>query len=141
MQKMIASGLILARAIFAQAPEAKLDFEVATVRPAAPRSADEKVIIVRTGGPGSTDPERVRYRSIDLRNLLLEAYGMPVDQLIIPDWVRIERYDIVAKIPPGTTKEQYAVMLRNLLADRFHITSHSEKRDFAVYDLWWQRAG
>jgi uncharacterized protein (TIGR03435 family) len=141
MRKAIAGGLILVGAIFGQAPESRLQFDVATVRPAAPRGPDERTIVVRTGGPGSTDPERVRYRDIDLRNLLLESYGVPVDQLIIPDWVKTERYDITAKIPAGTTREQYAVMLRNLLVDRFKITSHSDKKDFTVYSLVVSKGG
>jgi uncharacterized protein (TIGR03435 family) len=141
MRKAIVCGLILAGSIFGQAPGSKPEFDVATVRPAAPRGPDERTIVARTGGPGSTDPERVRYRDIDLRNLLLEAYLVPVDQLIIPDWVKTERYDITAKIPAGTTREQYAVMLRNLLVDRFKITSHSDKKDFTVYDLLVAKSG
>jgi len=141
MRKAIVCGLILAGSIFGQARDSKLEFDVATVRPAAPRGPDERMIVVRTGGPGSTDPERVRYRDIDLRNLLLESYGVPFDQLIVPDWVKTERYDITAKIAPGTIREQYAVMLRNLLIERFHIASHSEKRDFPSYDLVVAKGG
>jgi Protein of unknown function (DUF3738) len=32
-----------------------------------------------------------------------------------------EEYDIVAKMPPGTTKEQFQQMLQNLLEERFHL--------------------
>lgn len=136
--KRLVLGLAVVLSASAQTPVA---FEVASVRPAAPRGPDERVIVVKTGGPGSTDPERVRYRDIDLRNLLLEAYGVPVDQLAIPDWVKTERYDIMAKIPPDTTKERYAEMLRSLLVERFRIASHTEKRDFTAYDLVVAKGG
>ncbi len=141
MLKMIGSSLILAGAIFAQAPAPKLQFEVASVRQAAPRTPAEGVIWGKKGGPGTSDPERVTYRLITLWQLLGEAYGGPADRLIMPDWVIRERYDLTAKIPPGTTREQYAVMLRNLLVDRLHITSHSEKRDFPVYNLVVAKGG
>jgi uncharacterized protein (TIGR03435 family) len=141
MRKVIVSSLILAGATFAQPTPPKLEFDVATVRPAAPRGPDESSLVGRTGGPGSTDPERVRYRMSALRSLLVEAYGVPYDQMIAPSWVQTERYDITAKITPGTTREQYAVMLRNLLADRFHVTSHTEERDFPAYDLAVAKSG
>ncbi len=141
MLKVIAGSLILAGAIFAQAQDSKLEFDVATVRPAAPRGPDEGSLVGRTGGPGSTDPERVRYRMISLGSLLVESYGVPSDRVIAPSWVQTERYDIAAKIAPGTTREQYAIMLRNLVVDRFHVTSHTEKRDFPAYDLVVAKSG
>jgi uncharacterized protein (TIGR03435 family) len=141
MRKAFVSSLILASASFAQPAPPKLEFDVATLRPAAPRGPDEGLMAGRTGGPGSTDPERVRYRMSDLRNLLLQAFGVPYDLMIAPGLSPTDRYDIIAKIAPGTTPEQFAVMLRNLLVDRFHITSHTEKRDFPSYDLLVAKGG
>ena len=43
------------------------------------------------------------------------------------------RYDLTATMPPGTTKAQAREMLRNLLIDRFKLTYHFEKKDFAGY--------
>ncbi len=141
MIKVAGSGLVLACTILAQAPTPKLEFEVASVRQAAPRTPAEGVIWGKKGGPGTSDPERVTYRLITLWQLLGEAYGGPADRLIMPDWVLRERYDVTAKIPRGTTKEQYAVMLRNLLVARLQIVSHSEKRDFPVYNLVVAKGG
>ncbi|MGO9255964.1 MAG: TIGR03435 family protein [Bryobacteraceae bacterium] len=45
------------------------------------------------------------------------------------------RFDITAKIPPGTTKEQFRLMQQNLLAERFKLTVHHEKKESQVYEL------
>lgn len=44
-------------------------------------------------------------------------------------------YEISAKIPPGTTREQFDHMLQNLLIERFKLAYHYEKKEMAVLDL------
>jgi uncharacterized protein (TIGR03435 family) len=39
------------------------------------------------------------------------------------------------KIPDGTTKEQFKVMLQNLPSERFKVVLHREKKDFPIYEL------
>jgi uncharacterized protein (TIGR03435 family) len=41
-----------------------------------------------------------------------------------PSWIAWDRYDIVAKVPPGTTLETARAMLQNLLAERFKLIVH-----------------
>src|SRR5262249_18320910 len=43
--------------------------------------------------------------------------------------------NVEAKIPEHTTKEQFNVMLQNLLTERFQIALHHEQKDFSVYEL------
>jgi uncharacterized protein (TIGR03435 family) len=57
------------------------------------------------------------------------------DQIIGPPSLRSQKYDIVAKIPPGTTSEQFKLMLINLLTVRFHMAVHHETREFEGYEL------
>lgn len=45
------------------------------------------------------------------------------------------RYDLVATMPAGTSKEQLQLMLRNLLADRFGLKAHMETRNTKAYAL------
>jgi uncharacterized protein (TIGR03435 family) len=45
------------------------------------------------------------------------------------------RFDIAATIRKDVTKEQFRAMLRNLLAERFKLKAHHEKREMAVYSL------
>jgi len=72
-------------------------------------------------------------------SLLARAFGVPLDQIAGPPWLRdvasANNYTIVATIPPGTTKEQFQKMLQNLLVERFHLIFHREPRDFPGYEL------
>jgi uncharacterized protein (TIGR03435 family) len=56
-------------------------------------------------------------------------------QLTGPDFLNTERFDINVKVPKGATKEEYKVMLQNLLTERFKVTLHHEKKEMPVYEL------
>ncbi len=112
-------------------PTAKFEFEVATVKPAAPLTGRS----TPRGGPGTNDPEQVHYTYVSVKNLLLLAYGLPTLQITGPAWIDSERFDVNAKLAPGTTKEQVNVMLQNLLADRFKLVVHREMREVPIYEL------
>ena len=78
------------------------------------------------GGPGTPDPGRYTTSNMTLKGLLVSAYDVKAYQITGPAWIETERYDIVAKVPAGATKEQFRVMLQNLLAERFKIELHRE---------------
>jgi uncharacterized protein (TIGR03435 family) len=63
------------------------------------------------------------------------AYGVKFFQVVGPDWLAIPRFEIVAKLPDGTTKEQLVQMWRNFLGDRFHLAVHHETRELTHFDL------
>jgi uncharacterized protein (TIGR03435 family) len=130
----IARVIVLAGAYCANAQTSppKLDFEVASLKPSAPQS-----IRGSKGGPGTRDPGQYSFSRAVLRDLLVKAYGLRYydQQVAGPGWIDTEEYDIVAKIPPGTTKEQFRQMLQNLLAERFHLLIHHETRVLPVFDL------
>ena len=115
----------------------KIEFEVATVKPAAPLTGRT----VPRGGPGSSDPVHVHYTYVSVKNLLVLAYGLPQHQITGPAWIDSERYDIAANVPPGAGTEQVNVMLQNLLADRFQLVVHREMRDLSLYELTVLRNG
>lgn len=117
-------------------------FEAASIKPVAPVSLDRPYIkgIIR-GGPGTLDPTRITYSRVGLRGLLTLAYGLRRDQVIGPDWLDSERFEIIATIRPDATKEEVNAMVRNLLAERFHISLHRETRDKAVYELTVGKGG
>lgn len=139
MRTLVFFGAVFAGSIFGQQRDARLEFDAASVRAAAPAVQGE--ILGMFGGPGSTDPERVTFRRASLLNLLLRAYGLTFERLSAPDWIRTDQFDITATLPAGTTQEQFLTMLQNLLTDRFKIVSHTEKRDFPVYDLVVAKSG
>ena len=88
------------------------------------------------GGPGSGDPGRVTYTFSTIRDLMVDAYSVKRYQISGgPNWLDSERFDIVAKVPEGATKEQVKVMLQNLLAERFKLTLHRETKELPMYAL------
>jgi uncharacterized protein (TIGR03435 family) len=128
-------GVTDAPALRAQA-QSDLRFEVASVRRVDIPATDKGVpVFFPAGGIGTSDPSRITYRGTWLSNLIGEALGVRADQITGPDWLRKERYDIVANIPEGTTKDQFKVMLGNLLRDRFHLRFHMESKIHPAYAL------
>jgi uncharacterized protein (TIGR03435 family) len=127
-------ALLLAGAVLAQTTADKLTFEVASVKPAAPPTPGQFMVGMR-GGPGTPDPGQVTFTNVTQRMLLARAYGVQDYQISGPGWLESERYDIVAKVPKGATKEQFQVMIQNLLAERFKLTLHRETKDLPQYTL------
>ena len=52
-----------------------------------------------------------------------------------------ERFEVMAKVPRGASKEQFRTMLQNLLADRFNLIVHRGKKETRVYDLVIAKSG
>ena len=114
----------------AKPAEVKLEFEVASVKPSALPAGNGVLRPGPKGGPGSGDPGRVTYTFSTIRDLMVDAYSVKRSQISGgPNWLDSERFDIVAKVPGGATKEQVKVMLQNLLAERFKLTLRSENKE------------
>ena len=108
-------------------------FDAASVKMAPPEPTGMTRV---DGGVGEKDSSQVIYRNISITNLLGRAYGPHASwQIAGPDWLDSQRYDVMAKIPVGTTKDQFAAMLQNLLAERFGMKLHHESREFKAYNL------
>jgi uncharacterized protein (TIGR03435 family) len=60
---------------------------------------------------------------------------VPRGQIRGPDFIRKERYDIVANVPAGASPEQAQTMLRNLLVERLHLASHLQREIVPGYEL------
>src|SRR5580700_4776117 len=134
---LVAIGLAAAAA-YGQDTNAKLTFEVASIKPAAPPGGSPGVIALRVmanGGPGTGDPGRWTAENFSLANLISAAYDLKRYQYSGPAWMDDTRFDVVAKLPGGATKEQFRVMLQNLLADSFKLAIHHEKKEMQVYEL------
>ncbi|MGA7235746.1 MAG: TIGR03435 family protein [Bryobacteraceae bacterium] len=105
-------------------------FDAASVKPAAPQSR-----FAMRGGPGTSDPGRITYSNVTLKALLTKAYGVERYQIAGPSWLEDVRYDIVAKVPPGSTREQLQQMFQALLAERFGLVEHRERKELPIYAL------
>lgn len=130
----IGLALLPAGAVLAQSTADQLTFEVASVKPAEPQTPGRMMVGMR-GGPGTPDPGQATFSNVTQRVLLARAYGVQDYQISGPGWLDSERYDIVAKVPKGATKEQFMVMLQNLLAERFKLTLHHETKELPLYAL------
>jgi uncharacterized protein (TIGR03435 family) len=132
----VRAGLIVfaAYAAFGQTATESPTFEVASVKPAEPQTTG-MMRVRMSGGPGTPDPGQLTYTNVSLKNVLTNAYNVKGYQLSGPKWLDTERFDITAKIPMGTTKEQFQLMLQNLLAERFKLTLHHETKELPMYAL------
>jgi uncharacterized protein (TIGR03435 family) len=130
-------------AAFAQTTAATPSFEVATIKAAAPPTmkgtGDGNMRIAMRmgaqGGPGTSDPGQITYSNMSVKNLMVTAFGVKTYQVSGPTWMDTERFDIVAKVPKGSSKDDVKLMLQNLLAERFKLTLHREKKDLPMYAL------
>jgi uncharacterized protein (TIGR03435 family) len=114
--------------LVAQSVVTKPEFEVVAIRPAAPPA--------RKAGKGSqSDEAHLRYAGIPMQRLILNAYHIEDYQLAGPAWLKTERFEIDAKLPDGSTREQIPLMLQAMLAERFHFASHRENRQIPVFAL------
>jgi uncharacterized protein (TIGR03435 family) len=136
LRAIMSAGLVVftSCAALAQTAENSPAFEVASVKPAAPISGNMIRVMMR-GGPGTPDPGQITYTNVTVKNVLMNAYGVKGFQISGPGWLDSERYDIVAKLPRGATKAEFMAMLQNLLAERFKLTLHREKKDLPMYAL------
>jgi uncharacterized protein (TIGR03435 family) len=76
-----------------------------------------------------------------LRWYIHYAYTVKEAQVTGPDWLASERFDVVAKLPAGSTPDQIPAMLQALLADRFKLTLHKEAKESSVYALVVAKGG
>jgi len=96
------------------------------------------------GGPlGTGGPGQFTATGMSLKSLLFSfAYdGFYPYRYVAPVWMDNEPYDVTAKVPPGTTREQFQTMLRNLLIERFKIVFHYEPRQMTLCDLVLAKSG
>lgn len=109
-------------------------FEVASIKPAdiAPGGG---YTAWSKGGPGTNDPTRIDYHNVSLSNLICQAYAVEYYQVVGPEWLTSERYELAATLTRGTTKEQFQAMFRNLLIDRFKLQVHRDQKEMERYSL------
>jgi len=93
------------------------------------------------GGPGSTDPGLFTCTNYNLANLVSYAFNLRPYQFPAADYADRTGYNITAKVPPGTTREQFTLMFQNLLVERFKLAYHHEKKEIEVYDLMVAKGG
>jgi len=105
------------------------------------------VRILPNSGPVQVPFQGFRYTpgrltcNLPLSSLIQEAYSIKPWQLIGPDWVSVDRYDLAATMPPDTGKPAARLMLQTMLAERFGLRFHRERKEFPVYALVVAKGG
>src|SRR5262245_9132446 len=132
MKQLQIAGLLALAAIVvsAQAPEPRVEFEVATVRKSPPPGSDNAV----TAGV-KIDGAQARVGMLTLRDYLAMAYRLRTYQIVGPDWISTERFDVSAKLPAGAKGDKFTAMMQSLLEDRFGLKVHREPKEMAIYAL------
>jgi uncharacterized protein (TIGR03435 family) len=120
---------------FAIAQTPKSEFEAASLKPAAPQTGHFPAAPASKGGPGTPDPALFRCTNCNLAFLITRAYDLQRYQLPGQPSLPDQTFDLTAKIPEGTTAEQFATMLQNLLKDRFNLATHFETKQVQGYEL------
>jgi uncharacterized protein (TIGR03435 family) len=120
---------LLANAAFGQSSDAAPKFEIADVH----ASAKTRNAFVRTGPVRNG---RYEIKTATMVDLIRIAYGFDADKILGgPSWLELDRFDVIAKVPPDSTAETQKQMLQALLEDRFKLQVHKETRPLPAYAL------
>jgi len=87
------------------------------------------------GGPGSADPGHFTCYAAPLASLVRAAYNLRSYQAAFPDWMNRAYFDIAANVPAGSNVEQFRLMQQSLLADRFKLAAHFDKKEMQIYEM------
>jgi uncharacterized protein (TIGR03435 family) len=118
--------LFLVLSGFAQTAQQPPAFEAATI----------KIDTASTSETGAFEHGRLIINWATLRHLVGAAYDTPVYRVEGgPKWVDTTRFDVSAKADEKASEAASRLMLRTLLAERFHLRLHNEDRSESVYVL------
>jgi len=108
---------------------AKPEFIVATIKPSRPDAP--------RGGYGFRGQD-VTTTNVTVNWMIKLAYNMHAHQIIGgPAWLDSAKYDTVGRpdTPGQPSRDQMKLMIQKLLADRFQLKFHIEKRELPVYAM------
>ena len=113
------------------------EFEVASIKPSPPVDYTAPGRLHGClGGPGSHNRGQIHCIHLSAVSLVFTAYNLPAGRISGLDYSGAQpQFEITAKVPHGTTKEQVRLMWQKLLADRFKRAVHREAKEVPVYEL------
>ena len=137
--------LMLSGAAGAQTPTAKAEFDVASVRPSEALDQGKVMAMVQAGKMprfgAHIEGLRAEYMRMTLKALIANAYEVKEFQVTGPDSLKSEPFDIIARMPEGSTKDDAPKMLRTLLEQRFKLQAKKSTEDRPVLALVVGKAG
>jgi uncharacterized protein (TIGR03435 family) len=152
---LVCAGMLLGSSAGAQAPgqaaaggtatsAVAKSFDVASVRPTSLDMAKMQAEVAAGKMPRvgpHVDGLRAEYIYLSLKDLICVAYHVKPSQISGPDWLGGQRFDVVAKMPEGSTADDAPEMLRGLLEERFHLKTHRETQERPIYALVVAKGG
>jgi|HubBroStandDraft_1064217.scaffolds.fasta_scaffold10478_7 bla regulator protein BlaR1 len=124
--------LLACCALLAQPQDTRPAYEVATIKPNNSGNGSS-----RTNGSKG----QIVFINQTLKRLIERAYMAKPFQVTGPGWMKDVSFDIAAKYPPDTNKDDRPIMLRTLLEDRFKLAVHHETKDMPGYALVVAKGG
>jgi uncharacterized protein (TIGR03435 family) len=113
----------------------KAEFEVASIKTNPPQPGFHFAADSASGGPGTPDPGMFRCTRCSLGTLIVKAFNLQPYQFPGRTSLTDNTYEIAAKVPQGSTHEEFSAMLQNLLKDRFGLISHFNEKKLKGYRL------
>src|SRR5580658_9649617 len=69
-------------------------------------------------------------------DLIAEAYGMDSNDVFGgPPWLEMKQFDLIAKVSEHTKHAETREILRELLAERFHLVVHKDTKPMPAYAI------
>ena len=126
-------------------PAGKAEFEVASIRPSGPLDTAEIRARIAAGQMPRfgvhIDGLSAEYLRMPLRALISRAYDVQGFQITVPKDINTEPFDITARMPEGSTRDDERAMLLNLLEHRFHLQATRSNDETPVFDLTVGKGG
>jgi uncharacterized protein (TIGR03435 family) len=79
---------------------------------------------------------RYELRQATMLDLIAAAYGVDPDTVFGgPAWLELDRFDVIAKVPPDSSPQAAKAMLQELLAERFQLVVHRDTKTIQAFAL------
>jgi uncharacterized protein (TIGR03435 family) len=79
---------------------------------------------------------RYEVRQASMVDLISLAYGVDSDRILGgPSWLEMDHFDVIAIAQANTSQDAVKIMLQNLLADRFKLVLHTDKKELSTYAI------
>src|SRR5215475_5760758 len=134
MKKTALLVLLMVAPAFAQQQQPKFDVADVHVSPTARGFGQNFGGVLREGHYVNRDATMLQ--------LIGSAYGVSEDNISGgPGWVSLDLFDVIAKVPDGTTPATANLMLQSLLADRFGLVTHRGTQPVPRYVMTVAKGG
>jgi uncharacterized protein (TIGR03435 family) len=113
-----------------------MEFEVASVKPSVATPLTGKVHV-----GFQLDGAQFHCSYFSLKDYIRIAYKLKDFQILGPDWMASERFEIDAKLPNSAPRDKVLEMLQTLLEQRFQLKMHRDSKEFSVYGMVVSKGG